>query len=197
LRSGIGHAHVLSIDDLRVGSEQERVADRIPADEPTVFDKTAIRERQQSLSTAMDRLPERERLVVALYYYEGLTFKEIGAVLAVSESRAYQLHAQATTRLRDYLQVDLALFDTDVAVMPLVPLIERDVAAKHLLQLGAVGSVNLHAIKASGLAIGSSATLFSATGAPSGHRPQAAAEEKSTPETLTTACHAASWLARS
>ncbi len=39
---------------------------------------------------AIDRLPERERLVIALYYYEGLTFKEIGKVLTVSESRVYQ-----------------------------------------------------------------------------------------------------------
>jgi len=40
---------------------------------------------------------------VALYYFEGLTFKEIGKVLGVSESRVYQLHTQAMTRLRNYM----------------------------------------------------------------------------------------------
>ena len=52
----------------------------------------------------MDRLPDRERLVVSLYYFEGLTFKEIGKVLGVSESRVYQLHAQAMNRLRAHMR---------------------------------------------------------------------------------------------
>jgi RNA polymerase sigma factor for flagellar operon FliA len=45
-------------------------------------------------------LPERERTVVALYYYEGLTLKEIGQVLGVTESRVSQLHTKAVLRLR-------------------------------------------------------------------------------------------------
>ncbi|HEV2474884.1 MAG TPA: sigma factor-like helix-turn-helix DNA-binding protein, partial [Chthonomonadales bacterium] len=53
---------------------------------------------------------ERERTVVALYYHEGLTFREIGTVLTVSESRAYQLHAQAVGRLRGYLSSEAELF---------------------------------------------------------------------------------------
>ena len=69
-----------------------------------------MRERQRALGLAVDRLPDRERTVVALYYHEGLTFKEIGTVLTVSESRAYQLHAQAVTRLRGYLNPEVELF---------------------------------------------------------------------------------------
>ena len=57
----------------------------------------------------MDKLPERERLVIALYYYEGLTFKEIGKVLGVSESRVYQLHTQAMTRLRVHMRQEGAV----------------------------------------------------------------------------------------
>lgn len=52
------------------------------------------------LGQAIDWLPERERLLVALYYHEGLTLKEIGQVLGVTESRVCQLHAQAMGRLR-------------------------------------------------------------------------------------------------
>ena len=65
--------------------------------------------------SAIDRLPERERLVLSLYYYEGLTFKEIGRILNVSESRAFQLHQQAMMRLRGYLAADRELFGVTTA----------------------------------------------------------------------------------
>lgn len=51
----------------------------------------------------IDRLPEREKLVLSLYYEEELNLKEIGLVLEVSESRVSQIHAQATMRLRSRL----------------------------------------------------------------------------------------------
>ena len=53
-----------------------------------------------ALTEAIAQLPDRERLVMSLYYSDGLNLKEIGAVLEVSESRACQLHGQALTRLR-------------------------------------------------------------------------------------------------
>ena len=55
---------------------------------------------QQALSEAIGALPERERLVLALYYDEELNLKEIGEVLGVSESRVSQLHSQCAARLR-------------------------------------------------------------------------------------------------
>jgi RNA polymerase sigma factor for flagellar operon FliA len=48
----------------------------------------------------LDQLPEQERLVVALYYYEHLTLKEIGRALGISESRVSQVHTRAMMRLR-------------------------------------------------------------------------------------------------
>ncbi|HLJ20320.1 MAG TPA: sigma-70 family RNA polymerase sigma factor, partial [Stellaceae bacterium] len=110
LLSSIGRANLLSLDDMRMGSEQQRLVDLLPTDDPSPLESVAFRERRRALVSAVDKLPDRERTVVSLYYHEGLTFKEIGGVLTVSESRAYQLHAQAVTRLRGYLQPEQELF---------------------------------------------------------------------------------------
>ncbi|MCE7928823.1 MAG: FliA/WhiG family RNA polymerase sigma factor [Chloroflexi bacterium CFX7] len=58
------------------------------------------KELHQELARAVQTLPERERLVIALYYVEHLTMKDISLVLSVSETRVSQLHAQAVKRLR-------------------------------------------------------------------------------------------------
>ncbi|NVK72478.1 RNA polymerase sigma factor FliA [Marinomonas sp. CT5] len=55
---------------------------------------------QSQLASEIDNLPEREKLVLSLYYNEELNLKEIGAVLGVSESRVSQIHSQAAMRLR-------------------------------------------------------------------------------------------------
>lgn len=59
-----------------------------------------IEEVKLSLATAIDNLPERERMVIALYYYDGLTLKEISQVMEVSESRISQIHTNAIYKLR-------------------------------------------------------------------------------------------------
>jgi len=60
-------------------------------------------EMQARLASAVDRLPERERLVMTLYYYEEMTMKEIGLTLGVVESRVSQIHASAVLHLRSLL----------------------------------------------------------------------------------------------
>ena len=65
-----------------------------PAD---ILDAAEVRE---ALADAIARLPEREKLVVTLYYYEELTLREIGEVLGVTESRVSQLHTKAILRLK-------------------------------------------------------------------------------------------------
>jgi RNA polymerase sigma factor FliA len=57
-------------------------------------------EMREALADAIARLPEREKLVVTLYYYEELTLREIGEVLGVTESRVSQLHTKAILRLK-------------------------------------------------------------------------------------------------
>ena len=70
-------------------------------DPAQVMDATDMKDR---VADAISRLPEREKLVVALYYYENLTLREIGEVLGVTESRVSQLHTKAVLRLRSRLQ---------------------------------------------------------------------------------------------
>ncbi len=59
-----------------------------------------IEEMKDIIADAINRLPERERIVVTLYYFEGLTMREIGEVLTVTESRVCQMHTKAILRLR-------------------------------------------------------------------------------------------------
>jgi len=61
-------------------------------------------EIKDKLKQAIDQLPEKERLVLSLYYYEELTMKEVGRVLDLTESRVCQLHAQAVLRLRSVIE---------------------------------------------------------------------------------------------
>lgn len=67
------------------------------------------------VADAISELPERQRLVLSLYYYEDLNLKEIGRVLRVTESRVSQLHAQAVSRLRNKLATSLDVAALDVA----------------------------------------------------------------------------------
>ena len=78
----------------------DMVADTSHEDPSTLVARDALLE---VLAEAIDALPERERLVITLYYYEELTLKEIGRVLDVSESRISQLHTKALSRLRGKL----------------------------------------------------------------------------------------------
>ena len=63
----------------------------------------AKQELIETLAEAIDALPEREKMVITLYYYEELTLKEISAILEVSESRVSQLHTKGVSRLRQRL----------------------------------------------------------------------------------------------
>lgn len=104
---------LVSLDDILLGTdsgEKISLSDVIQDDCPSPPHEAERGDMRSKLTRAVERLPERERLSIALYYYEGLTFKEIGKVLRVSESRVYQLHTQAVLRLKGYLSRDVALF---------------------------------------------------------------------------------------
>ncbi|PCF93983.1 RNA polymerase sigma factor FliA [Vreelandella nigrificans] len=64
------------------------------------FDQLLDSQQRQTLIDAIEALPEREKLLMALYYQEEMNLKEVGVVLGVTESRVSQLHSQAVSRLR-------------------------------------------------------------------------------------------------
>jgi RNA polymerase sigma factor FliA len=81
-------------------SDEESPLSRTPDDGPDPFSHIADEGFRRALATAISELPEREKLVMSLYYDDELNLKEIGAVLKVTESRVCQLHGQALVRLK-------------------------------------------------------------------------------------------------
>lgn len=105
----IANSQVLALEDLWAFSDPEggqvSTLETIEdSNAPNPEREVDLEELRSRLAGALDRLPERERLVVALYYYESLTLREIGEVLSVSESRVCQLHTKAMIGLRSNLR---------------------------------------------------------------------------------------------
>jgi len=103
---------VFSLEDLGLAKdsgEQQSLLDCL-AGKADADPQTQIRlvELKEIIAKAIDGLPEKERLMVSLYYYEELTMKEIGAVLEITESRVSQIHSKAVYRLRTKLKAVIA-----------------------------------------------------------------------------------------
>src|SRR5438094_1627479 len=109
----ISNSSVVALDELWTVSDAsgdqvsllDTIQDQHALDPAQEMDATEMKDR---LADAIARLPEREKLVVALYYYENLTLREIGEVLGVTESRVSQLHTKAVLRLKSRLQAESA-----------------------------------------------------------------------------------------
>ena len=106
-------ATLLSLNEHCSGGEDDspnQVHDTVP--DRNLIDPIAVLEVQKMrkvLDDSLDYLPERERLVLILYYYEEMTLKEIGAILGVSESRVSQIHTKSIARLRARLRADIEI----------------------------------------------------------------------------------------
>ena len=103
---------IFSLEDLGIAKEsgdQQSLLDCL-AGKADADPQTQIRlvELKEIIAKAIDALPEKERFMVSLYYYEELTMKEIGAVLDITESRVSQIHSKAVYRLRTKLKAIIA-----------------------------------------------------------------------------------------
>jgi RNA polymerase sigma factor for flagellar operon FliA len=94
---------ILSLDSLQEASSEGEISAYETVEDTNQPDPAQVileRDQKQELLDAIQALPERERLVLSLYYYEEMTLKEIGQVLNISESRVCQLHARAMLTLK-------------------------------------------------------------------------------------------------
>jgi RNA polymerase sigma factor FliA len=106
--SQVSFVNVIALDELlNVGGERGDKLSLVDTLEDTkAEDPVAAFESEETkylLARAINTLPEREKIVVTLYYYEGLTLAEIGQVLGVTESRICQMHTKAVLQLRGKL----------------------------------------------------------------------------------------------
>ncbi len=102
----ISQLSVVSLDEFLHGQEVDSIsrADTISDPKsPNPAARVLEEEFRDYLAAAIEELPEKDRVVISLYYYEELTLREIGMILEVSESRVSQLHARALMRLREKL----------------------------------------------------------------------------------------------
>jgi RNA polymerase sigma factor for flagellar operon FliA len=98
---------MVNLDELRAGGESDQplhgdLFEDVKAENPFLLLKS--REMRQAIAECIGSLPEKERLVISLYYYEDLNMKEIGNVLDITESRVCQIHTKAVARLRSKLR---------------------------------------------------------------------------------------------
>ena len=96
---------VLSFEDMGTGDDS--MLDNMSDNAPGILDGLQRENIRHMVAESIASLPERERLVMALYYDDELNLREIGAVMGVSESRVSQIHSQAVVRLQARMQARL------------------------------------------------------------------------------------------
>ena len=103
----------ISFEELGFSSrdEKEKLISYLVDSDDDALTMTRMKELKAAVAKAIELLPEKERLVISLYYLDELTMKETGKVLNVTESRVSQIHSQAIMRLRSKLKKEKLIGD--------------------------------------------------------------------------------------
>ena len=103
----------ISLEELGVSSrdEKEKLLSYLINNDDDALSMTKLKELKAAMAQAIKQLPEKERLVISLYYLDELTMKETGKVLGITESRVSQIHSQAILHLRTKLRKQKLLED--------------------------------------------------------------------------------------
>jgi RNA polymerase sigma factor FliA len=107
IQSYVNYVSVVSLDEVFYKSDDEDLhLKNIVEDQNSPQPEKILEEKERldMLSKAIEMMPEKDKLILNLYYHEKLTLKEIGKVLDISESRVSQLHSRSIVRLRDNLK---------------------------------------------------------------------------------------------
>lgn len=103
----------ISFEELGFSSrdEKEKLLNYLVDNDDDALTLTRLKELKEAVARAIEQLPEKEKLVISLYYLEELTMKEAGKVLNITESRVSQIHSQAILRLRAKLKKEKLIGD--------------------------------------------------------------------------------------
>ena len=105
-----GRGYITSLDDTTPLEDGDVSVEATLADDrETVEERIEEEDERRELAEALAELPERERTMLSLYYYEGLNLKEIGRVMGVTESRVSQIHGKALSMLRAIIKEKMNL----------------------------------------------------------------------------------------
>ena len=104
-----GSLSILSIEDISEvsGMDREGIIRYVMEEGASPEDRAEMKEMETLLGHEIDRLPEKQKLVLSLYYYEDMNMKEIAEVMGITEARISQIHSQAVLSLRTYLKKKL------------------------------------------------------------------------------------------
>ena len=103
----------ISFEELGFSSrdEKEKLLSYLVDNDDDALTLTRLKELKDAVARTIEQLPEKEKLVISLYYLEELTMKETGKVLDITESRVSQIHSQAILRLRAKLKKEKLIGD--------------------------------------------------------------------------------------
>lgn len=101
LLSDISTFNMISLEEFLTDKSEAVLESKNVLDSPEfIYEKNEI---QENLVEAIEELPEKEKLIISLYYYDELTYKEIGNILNLSESRISQIHSKSILKIKNYL----------------------------------------------------------------------------------------------